>query len=119
MKEKLKEIAQGWFNELKDTLGILSPEIKEMALNRLKICLECPIQLDGTCSSSLSGKAVQDFKYNTAFYSELRFKDQEYKGCGCPLSVKSKSSKSNCPLGKFLDVEQQKEKDGNRTEDKN
>lgn len=110
---KIQEIAQGWFNAAKDALGILTPEIKQMSEERLAICSVCPIRTDDKCDPSKSLPAVQDFIYTTNFGTEKRFKDTVYTGCSCPISKKILSPLSSCPVGKFLDTKQQKEKDGN------
>lgn len=112
---KLKEIAQGWINSVRDSLGVLSPEIKELSEKRLEICSTCPLNVHGYCDPFQSLPAVQDFTYTTNYGVEERKEGELYSGCSCPLGPKSKSPISCCPVGKFLDVKQ--EEDGNRTKD--
>ena len=89
---KLAEIYDGWKNDAFPT-----DEIIEMADNRAMICASCPLNINNVCSTSVEGEAVTDFVYQGA----QRTKGTKYKGCGCPLSKKTKSTNSKCPLGKW------------------
>jgi hypothetical protein len=89
---KLKEIISGWSNDIHAT-----PEILEMAAKRAEICAKCPLNVDNVCSTSKEGLAVKDFEY----YDEQRLRGKTYSGCGCPLSKKTKSPTSKCPIGNW------------------
>jgi len=81
----LKEIAEGWINYVKDKQpNGLSDEMKEMSIERAKICKQCP-------SLTLS---------ETKFMRKVlyKFKCAEC-GCGFPMMTYSKSKK--CPKGKW------------------
>ena len=88
--KKFREIVEGWKNDAFPT-----PEILAWAEPRAKICADCPLNINNTCSTQMTGIAVKDFTYQ----GEQRIKGKEYKGCGCPISKKSKSSESKCPIG--------------------
>ena len=62
----------GWYNVIRNELGILPEKIKLIAEKRLKICEPCPRRKDSTCTL-----------------------------CGCPLQSKSKSVNATCPLDKW------------------
>ncbi len=68
-----------------------------MGFNRSKICAECPLNVDGYCSSAKMAEAVKDFEYG----GEKRYKGKIYNGCGCPVKKKAVSPTSQCPIGKF------------------
>ena len=97
--KNVKHIIEGWKNHLAPSKDEAS-FILEFSSKRRDICNSCPLNKNNVCSSSLKGEAVQDFTY----LNEQRFKGVEYKGCGCPLSPKTKSPHSCCPLGKWLNI---------------
>lgn len=90
--KKYKEIADGWYYDAFPT-----EEIVKLADGRAKECATCPLNRDNTCDISLQGAAVKDLEYD----GEKRYKGLPYNGCGCPLSKKTKSPTSKCPLGKW------------------
>lgn len=90
--KKYKEIYEGWKNDMFPT-----SEILVMAEPRANICSSCPLNINNVCSPNQSGLAVKTFEYQ----EELRHEGKVYKGCGCPLSKKTKSPDSKCPLGKW------------------
>lgn len=90
--KKFKEIYEGWKNDAFPT-----PEIMLMAEPRAKICADCPLNVNNVCTPNATLPAVDNFIYQ----EELRVKGKEYKGCGCPLSKKTKSPDSKCPVGKW------------------
>ena len=47
---KLNEIINGWANVVKDRIGTLDPNIKQMAENRLLLCNVCHMRINNTCS---------------------------------------------------------------------
>lgn len=65
-------IATGWFNTMRSALGILPPDIEEMAKDRLDVCNTCDIRNGYFCGS-----------------------------CGCPLIAITKTPNKNCPLKKW------------------
>ena len=78
-----KEIVNAWYNVVNHT-----PKQKELADNRLQICLTCPSKKE-----ILQGK-------------EWSFVCGE---CGCPLKAKvfsKKSGKKACPLEKWGEAEE-------------
>lgn len=92
MFEKLKEITQGWINTIWE-----NPEIEKEAYKKAQICSNCPLNKNNICDSDTEGEVVIDFVYG----EEERKKGEKKKGCGCFLVAKTRSPKSQCPLGKF------------------
>ncbi len=90
--KKYKEIADGWYFDAFPTDAII-----KMADLRAKECAVCPLNKNNECSPTTEGLAIIDFIYQ----DEQRYKDKPYPGCGCPLSKKTKSPTSKCPLGKW------------------
>ena len=88
----LAEIYEGWKNDAFPT-----EEIIKMATTRAEICAGCPLNIKGFCSSALQGEAVRTFMYK----GKERKQGTLFHGCGCPLSKKTKSGNSDCPLGKW------------------
>jgi hypothetical protein len=68
----IKTIAEGWYNVIRDELGVLPENIKQLAEKRLTVCSSCPQRKANKCSA-----------------------------CGCPLISKTKSVKATCPLSKW------------------
>lgn len=68
----INNIVNGWFNQMRDQLGILPEGIKLEAERRLKICETCPNRKVNNCGV-----------------------------CGCNLQAKSKDTNSKCPLNKW------------------
>lgn len=90
--KKYKEIADGWYFDAFPTDAIIN-----MADLRAKECSVCPLNKNNECSTTTEGLAIIDFIYQ----DEQRYKGNPYPGCGCPLSKKTKSPTSKCPLGKW------------------
>jgi hypothetical protein len=84
---QLNEILLGWGNVVKDKIGILDLDTKQLAESRLLICNSCYLRVGNTCSPKMVG-------YNTKT-KELK------KGCGCNISAKTLSPQSKCPLDKW------------------
>lgn len=82
-----KEIIDGWFNLVKDKLDILNPELKEIAEQRIQICNVCELRRGNRCDPK---KCIQH-----KITKELKC------GCGCNLSAKAMSRKSQCPTGQW------------------
>ncbi len=83
----ISHILEGWGNRIKDEFNLLDKETKNLSLERLLICDTCSIRSENSCSSTKSGNHIKT--------GELRY------GCGCNLSAKALSPKSECPLGKW------------------
>lgn len=66
MKE-INQIFVGWYNLVRQELGVLPPSLQQQADKRLKICSECEVRKDNQCQK-----------------------------CGCFLKAKVLSN-SNCP----------------------
>ncbi len=92
---KYKDIYQGWKNDLFPNKDIL-----EIAEKRASICAGCPLNVANTCSSKKFGMVKEDFIYKVRG-NEVREKDSMQYGCGCPLSKKTKSPDSQCPLNNW------------------
>lgn len=90
--KKLREIKEGWMNDAFPTNEIIA-----IANKRAEICASCLLNVNNTCSSKLKDYPKDDFDY----YGEKRVKDKMYEGCGCPLSKKTKSLNTICPLNKW------------------
>jgi hypothetical protein len=89
--KNFKDIVVGWSNYLFN-----NEDAKKHAEYKANICSTCPLNDNGTCSSTKYGTVVRDFIYKEA----KRLEGQEVSGCGCPLNKKLLSD-SPCPLGKF------------------
>lgn len=68
----ISNIASGWFNHIKDKLGMLDKETKDLAEARLKICDICPRRVKNKCGV-----------------------------CGCQLEAKAKDPNSTCPIKRW------------------
>lgn len=90
--KKYKEIADGWYYDAFPTDAIIA-----LAEDRAEICAQCPLNKNNTCDSNTNGIAVKDFEYQ----GQARKEGKRYNGCGCPLSKKTKSPDTKCPLGKW------------------
>lgn len=90
--QRLKEISDGWYNDAFPT-----PEVLKFAEPRATTCAGCVLNVNNVCTTKVEAEAVKDFNY----HEEQRYKGKLYKGCGCPLSKKTKSPGSICPLGKW------------------
>lgn len=95
----LKNIINGWANNIKNELGTLDSNIKERGEKILLICDSCDLRVGNKCSTLKKGKAVQDFFYKVE--NQQRKKEELYKGCGCNLSAKVLCDECQCPLGKW------------------
>jgi len=69
---QISQIAEGWYNVVRDALGVLPDKIKTLAEDRLKICEPCPQRKNSKCNV-----------------------------CGCELIAKVKSTKAICPIKKW------------------
>lgn len=91
-KRKISQIIEGYKN-----LIVKDEDVEKLVKERSPICFNCPLNVNGYCSSNKQGLAIKDFVYG----EELRYKDNEYYGCGCYINAKIRSVDSQCPLGKF------------------
>jgi ribosomal protein L32 len=74
MFKKLKEIVQGYTNQLKAKANVADTEVEQLASMRYNICLKC---------------------------NERDDKNSTCKACGCYLGAKVRALKSSCPLHKW------------------
>jgi hypothetical protein len=91
---KLREIKDGWLNHWFD-----NKNVKELADKRAEICADCPLNVNNICSRNKQGIVKETFVYN----EQLRVKGSIQSGCGCPLSQKTKSPDSKCPINAWID----------------
>lgn len=84
MSLKFKEIASGWKNYI-----FPSEKHQELAKVRAEICAQCPSAKKGTWTEALPDKTLK------------KVKGMKCKECGCPLSAKTRSVDSKCPLKKW------------------
>lgn len=97
----ISEILEGWGNSIKDKFGLLNdPELKAKSEKRLLTCNVCTLRDGNTCSKKRTGVCIEDFLYG----DEPRFKGENYKGCGCMLSMKSLCNNCSCPLNKWSQI---------------
>lgn len=83
----ISNILTGWGNYIKEQIGLLSPQIKQKAEERLLICDACPMREHNTCVKTRIGKNIET--------------GLMVKGCGCNLAAKSMDPNSECPLAKW------------------
>lgn len=84
---QINEILDGWGNLIKNTFGILDDQTKQLAEQRLMFCDSCTIRTSNTCDPNKSIVHVKTGNW--------------VKGCGCNISAKTLSRKSQCPAGKW------------------
>lgn len=87
--KKLKQIKEGWINHWFD-----NDSVKDLAEKRASICANCPLNVNNVCSRNKQGVVKDTFIYN----EQVRLEGSIQNGCGCPLSAKTKSPDSQCPL---------------------
>lgn len=85
---RLLEIASGWYNMIRAT-----PELQEMAKERLTICDSCPAREELTGATADVISIATRTQTGAVLYRCGK--------CGCPLSAKTLSPASHCPLGKW------------------
>lgn len=90
--KKLKQISDGWINHWFD-----NDKVKDLAEYRARICAQCPLNINNVCSKNKEGSVRETFIYN----EQIRLKGSIQKGCGCPLSAKTKSPTTQCPLNNW------------------
>lgn len=83
--KKLKEIASGWAR-----FAFPDQETEDMAKKRAIICSKCP--------SSVHGTWIEYFAGDSKITELSGLKCGE---CNCPLSAKTRSKTSSCPLKKW------------------
>jgi hypothetical protein len=80
---KLKQIVEGWKNNLTPT-QFLDAQLIKIADERMSICQQC-----------------EEYSSNKKGYSSMRI-DAHCTNCGCTLSAKTKCLTCECPLKKWL-----------------
>lgn len=86
-KQQLYDIAQGWARSFARELGLLSPEIAQMADKRLRICDTCEFRKGSICSKKVTGRNI--------------ITDMVTVGCGCNIKKKTLADRNACPAGKW------------------
>jgi hypothetical protein len=87
MEINIKEITDGFYNLLKDSLNLLSPELKDKAQKRYLHCSVCEMRKGNICDPKICLPHVTTNKIKC--------------GCGCRLNAKVLSMTSSCPIGKW------------------
>ncbi len=83
----LKGILKGWANVVKDEFGLLSPELQQLSETRLKICDNCTVRDNNSCSRRRQTTHVDT--------GEMVY------GCGCNIAAKTTLPEKECPAGKW------------------
>ena len=78
----IRQIGEGWTNSLLDKLNLLPANKKQVAEERLAICLTCPIRTQNICDPNKKGTS----RNNTSF-----------EGCGCYIEKKVMCMDCDCP----------------------
>jgi hypothetical protein len=78
----IRQIGEGWTNSLLNQLSLLSPAKKQVAEERLAICLTCPIRTNSICDPAKKGISPN----GTTF-----------EGCGCFIEKKTMCMDCECP----------------------
>lgn len=91
---RFNEIVNGWKNYI-----FPNERIEALAKERAEICSNCPLNTNNTCDSNKVGAVESDFMYKAK--DEFRQKGELHFGCGCPLSAKTRSEITQCPLNKW------------------
>lgn len=73
---KIRNIIEGWSNDILNEFGLLSVEKKRLAIDRLLICDTCDVRTNKIC-------------------------DKRKGGCGCPIKKKVMAIHDSCPLRKW------------------
>jgi hypothetical protein len=89
--KKYRDIANGWKNYI-----FPNKEAEELAEKRAKICAGCPLNVNNDCSSKKQGPVAKSFLYEVK--NEYRVEGEIKNGCGCPISTKTRSLQTQCPL---------------------
>lgn len=99
MKEKIKQILEGWSNLALDKLNLLDKETVELGEKRIVICNTCDMRVNNVCSTSKKGEVKETFIYKIT--GEERKKGNLYPGCSCNLFAKTICKDCQCPLNKW------------------
>ena len=73
--KEIKYLAEAFINSTRNRIGFPNVEMEELATKRYETCLECSTRTGTKC-------------------------DKAKGGCGCPLHLRTRSSKG-CPLKKW------------------
>jgi hypothetical protein len=82
----LRDIAEGWFNKLLDSLNLLDEETKKLAKSRLSVCTDCPVRTESKCDSDKFHRKNDGTKF---------------QGCGCNIEAKVLCQHCECPGGRW------------------
>ena len=83
----LSGISEGWYNEVKDGMNLLTEEQRQVIEYRLQKCAECPF-------NSVNALNTTSYKTTLDYY--------HCSSCKCPLSKKTKAFSDNCGLEYFM-----------------
>lgn len=89
MLHKLKEIKEGWKNVL-----FSDPKIEAIAVQRAELCAECP-------HSKMMEHSFMKFIETSKTIQMQNVMLYKCDQCGCPLSAKTRSLFSECPIKKW------------------
>lgn len=78
----LKDIAEGWFNNLLDSINLLNEDLKKLGQSRALICKTCPVRSGNMCDSTKTYRKKTGEKFN---------------GCGCFVEAKVLCVNCECP----------------------
>lgn len=85
------QIRDGYINQFRHNLGLLSEDAQRVYAYRLSFCVTCPMKVGNACSKHQRNKRVDDDCY--------------VNGCSCNLSTATKSPKKWCPMHKWPPVD--------------
>lgn len=81
---RLKAIIEGWKNYI-----FTDPEMEKKAVERAKICAQCPHAKRGTYQKQMSDYTLKDIQ---GYMCDV---------CGCPLSTLLRQNEKGCELNKW------------------
>lgn len=80
----LKDIAEGWFNILLNSINLLDEGSRELGIQRASVCKTCPVRTNNKCDSEKTHRKKTGEKFN---------------GCGCFVEAKVLCMNCECPGG--------------------
>ena len=80
--KQIRQILEGWTNDLLNKINLLPEDKKKVAEDRLKICMGCPIRTNDICDPKKASKSMDGKNFN---------------GCGCYIEKKTMCMDCDCP----------------------
>lgn len=80
--QTIKNIINGWGNSFLDKVNLLPANKKQVAEDRLDICMNCPIRTNDVCDPSKHGIGANGVPF---------------EGCGCFIEKKVFCMDCSCP----------------------